>query len=150
MSSSEGSATAVKNSVTTSFDVQHSTMSPVLPFDVIALIIDVVGENEDTNLLKKLALVSHSFLQICSKHLFATVVLHDAVPTHLLASSKKGFVKLLKSRPDVVKYIRKFIYNGHWHQQRSSTLTHPFKFPPKNFSSPSKLRTFIGKNWTLP
>ena len=39
-------------------------MSSVLPFDIIALIIDIVGENQDTNLLKELALVSHSFLQI--------------------------------------------------------------------------------------
>ena len=85
-------------------------MSSVLPFDIIAQIIDIVGENNDTNLLKELALVSHSFLQICNKHLFATVELHDAVPNYHAASSKKGFVKLLQSRPDVVKYIRKITY----------------------------------------
>ena len=86
-------------------------MSPVLPFDVIALIIDIVGENEDTELLKKLALVSHSFHQICIKHLFANVDLHDAKPIiHHVASSKKGFVKLVKSRPNVVNYIRKLTY----------------------------------------
>ena len=85
-------------------------MSPVLPFDIIYLIIHIVGENEDTNLLKELALVSHSFHQICSKHLFATVELHDANPKRNVASSKKGFVKLLNSRPDVVKYIRKLTY----------------------------------------
>ena len=77
-------------------------MSPVLPFEIITLIIDIVGENEDTNLLKELALVSHSFLQICSKHLFAVIELDDAC-----LSSKRGFVKLLKSRPEVVEYIRK-------------------------------------------
>ena len=92
------------------FNVQHSTMSPVLPFDIIALIIDTVGENKDTNLLKELALVSYSFLQICSKYLFATVELHNANPSYHLASSKKGFAKLLKSRPDVVKHIRKLTY----------------------------------------
>ena len=85
-------------------------MSLVLPFDIIALIIDIVGENKDTNLLKELALVSHYFLQICRKHLFATVELHDAVPDYNIASSKKGFVKLLQSRPDVAKYIRKLTY----------------------------------------
>ena len=84
-------------------------MSPVLPFDIFALIIDIVGENKDTDLLKRLALVSHSFLQICSKHLFATIELHDAYLDQL-ASSKKGFVKLLRSRPDVVNYIRKLTY----------------------------------------
>ena len=88
-------------------------MSPVFPFDIILLIIEaVVGENKDTNLLKELALVSYSFKfhQICIKHLFATVELHDAVPGRHVASSKKGFVKLLKSRPDVVEYIRKLTY----------------------------------------
>ena len=84
-------------------------MSPVLPFDVLVLIIDFVGENKDTNLLRELALVSHSFLQICSKHLFATVELRDAIPNYL-ASSKRGFIKLLKSRPDVINYIRKLRY----------------------------------------
>ena len=85
-------------------------MSSVLPFDIIALIIDIVGENKDIDLLKELALVSHFFLETCSKHLFATIELHDAVPKRHVASSKKGFVKLLKSRPDVVKYIRKLTY----------------------------------------
>jgi len=85
-------------------------MSSVLPFDIIALIIDNVGENNDTNLLKELALVSHSFHQICSKHLFATVELHDVVGDPRVASSKRGFVKLLKSRPDVVKHIRNLTY----------------------------------------
>ena len=90
----------------TKFDSQYFTMSPVLPFEIIILIIDVVGEKKDTDLLKELSLVSHSFLQICSKHLFATIALDDA-----RLSSKRGFVKLLKSRPEVVKYIRKLAYN---------------------------------------
>ena len=87
-------------------------MSPVLPFDIIALIIDIVGEDydSDTKFLKELALVSHSFLHICRKHLFAIVELHDADPLCHVASSKKGFVKLLESRPTVVKYIRKLTY----------------------------------------
>ena len=85
-------------------------MSPVLPFDVIALIIDIIGENQDINLLKELALVSHSFHQICSKHLFATVDLNDTFLRYNIASLKKGFVKLLESRPDVAKYIRKLTY----------------------------------------
>ena len=85
-------------------------MSPFIPFDIIALIIDIVGENNDTSLLKELALVSHSFLQICSKHLFSTVELHDANPKRHVPSSKMGFVKLLEWRPDVVKYIRNLTY----------------------------------------
>ena len=63
-----------------------NTQSSVVPFDTIPLIIDIVGENKDIDLLKDLALVSHSFLQICNKHLSATTKLHD-------------------------KYIRKLTYN---------------------------------------
>jgi hypothetical protein len=98
--------------------VQH--MSPVLPFEIIIQIIDVVGENKDTDLLKKLALVSQSSLQICSKYLFATVELHDEV-----SSSKKGFVKLLKRRPDVVKHIRKLTYNFSNKYQSFPSPTYP-------------------------
>ena len=86
-------------------------MSTVLPFEIIALIIDIVGENNDTDLLRKLSLVSHSFHSICSKHLFATVELSDIDQHYRVARSKKGFIKLVKSRPDVVKYIRKLKYN---------------------------------------
>ena len=85
-------------------------MSSVLPFEVIALIIDNVGESNDTNLLKELALVSHSFHQICSKHLYANVELHDTSPNYQRKSSKNGFIKLLERRPNVVNYIRKLAY----------------------------------------
>ena len=55
-----------------------------------------------------LALVSHSFLQICSKHLFATVEIYDGEQWR--GSSKKGFINPLRiqveNKPDVVKYIR--------------------------------------------
>ena len=91
--------------------VRRSTFHNVVrPFFRYHQIIDIVGENNDTNLLKELALVSHSFLQICNKHLFATIELHDAVPRYHIASSKRGFLKLLKNRPSVVKYIRKLTY----------------------------------------
>ena len=65
------------------------------------------------NLLKELALVSHSFHQICIKHLFAAVDLHDN-GWNFSPSSKKGFVKLVKSRPNVVNYIRKLTYSMSW------------------------------------
>jgi hypothetical protein len=112
--STEGSATPVYIQLPrrSTFSAQHSTMSPVLqvPFDIIALIIDIVGEIKDANLLMLLALVTHSFHEICSKHLFATIKLHDADPKNNIASSKRGFIKLLKSRPDVVKFIRKLTF----------------------------------------
>ena len=81
----------------------------VLPYDIAIQIIDIVGETKNTNLLKRLALVSHSFNQLCSKYLFATIELHDA--KHRTPSSKKGFIKLVESRPDVIRYIHKLTYN---------------------------------------
>jgi hypothetical protein len=94
-------------------NARHSTTSPTLPFDIIALIIDIVGENKDTDVLKKLALVSHSFHQICCEHLFSTVTLqapyyHDPIPP------KEAFIKLFESRPDVAKYIRKITYKVYY------------------------------------
>ena len=99
-------------------------MSSILPFEIVTLIIDIIGENQIKNLLKKLALVSRSFLQICSKHLFSTIKLHDADPMCHVASSKEGFIKLLKSRPDVVKYIRKLTYNVGYHILRFENDDH--------------------------
>ena len=102
------SSTVAYNSDTASLNVQHSTMSPVLPFDIITVIIDIIGEGKDIDLLKELALVSHSFLHICREHLFASVELYSS--SYLDESPKKAFVKLLESRLDVVKYIRKLTY----------------------------------------
>jgi hypothetical protein len=93
--------------------------APPLPavLNIIALIIDIIGEDGDKNLLKELALVSHSFHEICSKYLFATVELRDAGLWHPIPFSKMGFVKLLESRPDVVKYICKLTYEVGYHDK---------------------------------
>jgi hypothetical protein len=117
-------------------------MSPVLPFDIIALIIDIVGENKDTNFLREFALVSHSFLQICRKHLFATVELQDQlyVPKHDVAFPKKGFVKLLKNRPDMVKYIRNLTYKVSIHELRSPACA---RFHRDHLLSPILLPNFL-------
>ena len=112
-----------------------------LPYDIIAQFIDTVGENNETNLLKELALVSHCFHQICSKHLFATVELHDADPGNDIGSSKKGFVKLLTSRPDVVKHIRNLTYKVKIECDRPPTDDH---LPP---ILPNLLRTIPGLNY---
>ena len=86
----------------------------LLPFDIITYIIDTVGENGDTNLLKELALVSRCFHELCCKYLFATVdlsVIGSGSPWNpQVPSPKKRFVRLLESRPDVVKYIRQLKY----------------------------------------
>jgi hypothetical protein len=97
-------------------------MSSILSYDIIAHIIDIVGENKDTDLLKELALVSHSFHQICSKHLFATVELHTDQKNHL-TSSKTGILRLLDSRPNIVKYIRKLTYEVSYNTDNDHLLS---------------------------
>ena len=128
------------------FDVQYSTMSPVLPFDILDLIIDIVGENKDINLLRELALVCHSFLQICSKQLFATVELNDVPMNNRSSNLKKRFVKLLEKRPDVVKYIRKLKYKV------SSDLIRQFMHPYSSSESDDDLLSPILPNFlrTIP
>ena len=119
-------------------------MPSVLPYDIIAQIIDNIGEKNDINLIKALALVSHSFLQICIKHLFATIKLHDACPKYHIASSKKGFVRLLNSRPNVVKYIRKLTYKTN---DRAYETEDNDYYPPPSFDNEDDLLSPILPNF---
>ena len=127
-------------------------MSPVLPFDILTVIIDIVEENKDTDLLKELALVSHSFLHICREHLFATVELNSS--SYLTESPKRAFVKLLESNPDVVKYIRKLTYivtyglTPNDHDRQLSVIF--LNSLPVSTALQSALQTWIGIHWTLP
>ena len=122
-------------------------MSPDLPFDIIALIIDIVGERKDTDLLKELSLVSHSFHQICSKHLFATIELHSAQANPRRASSKKGLVKLLKSRPEVVKYIQKLEYDVTHNDNDDDLLSPILSSVLPTFSRLDSLTIAYRKEW---
>ena len=108
-------------------------MSSVLPFDIAVEIIDIIGETKNTSLLKRLSLVSHSFHQSCSKYLFATVELHDAKRS--IPSSMKGFVKLVKGRPDVIKYIRKLKYH-HLTENKNDNVDHLVSPILSNFLPP--------------
>ena len=124
-------------------------MSPVLPFDIIALIVDdIPGENNNTNVLTELALVSHSFHQSCSKHLFATVEVHDVLPKS--QSSTERFVKLLESSPGIVKYIRRLTYNTNYTESQfiPSSTGNPPPSPSFDISPiPNLLRTISCLNY---
>ena len=87
--------------------------SPLIPFNIFTLVIDIIAENRDTYLLKEHTVLNHSFLQICSKHRFAIVEIHEPDPRNYTTSlfiNNNRFVKLLKNRPDsdAVKHIRQF------------------------------------------
>lgn len=83
----------------------ESSESP-FPFDIITLIVDIIGENDDKDLLRDLSLVSHSFNQICLKYLFASIHIDDGD-----SSSKVAFVNLLDRIPDAAKHIHKLTYS---------------------------------------
>ena len=126
-------------------------MSSILPYDIIVHIIDTVGEDKD--LLKNLSLVSHSFHQLCCKHLFATVGIHNPPRPDLKRRdgfTKKSFVNLLKSRPDVVQYIRKLTYTLSYYSDDDFQLSHIL---PKFLRTISRLNclTIDGSNlnWNL-
>ena len=125
----------------TTFNVQHHSMSQILPFDIIALIIDIAGENKDPNLFKLLNRPSS---------------ITDADSIHHLASSKKAFVtvKLLKGGrtfSTIISTNQFIVTTRPW---RSSALTHPFKYPPNNIlvstASQSPLRVGTGIQSSLP
>ena len=107
-------------------------------------------------------MVNHSFLQICSKHLFSTIELHDEPdPTRKKYTTLiNGFVKLLKkqTRCHRVDHIRKLTYRIGLGARCLQTifiifrpaLTHP-KFPPNNSSnsivSQSPLNICMKRTW---
>ena len=91
---------------------------PRLPLEVVEQIIDIVGAKseiykkrlKDLPSLKACALVCHSFLALCRKHIFASVTLNDLDQRpHSLTSD--DFNHLLSNSPHLVVYIRELEYN---------------------------------------
>ena len=87
-------------------------MTPRLPLEVVERIIDDVVEYNNFDhisshkCLKACALVCHSFLPLCRKHIFAYVTLHaPSFPT------SDDLNQLLSNSPHLAVYIRKLDYN---------------------------------------
>ena len=88
---------------------------PRLPLEVVEKIIDIVGakkpkedysnEFEDLPSLKACALVCHSFLALCRKHLFAHLILR---PSSRTSDDLNDF---LSNSPHLAVYIRKLDYH---------------------------------------
>ena len=78
---------------------------PVLPFDVIEQIIDILYnlDTEDLQYVKNFSLVCHSFLPLCRKHIFSRMI-----STYMGAPYQNdAFRQLLLESPDIARYIRK-------------------------------------------
>ena len=87
---------------------------PRLPLEVVEQIIDIVAtkswyynEYEDFPSLKACALVCHSFLAMCRKHIFASVNLNR----RRLISTSDDLNHLLSNSPHLAVYIRNLHYN---------------------------------------
>ena len=91
---------------------------PRLPLEVIEQIIDKVaskskrlGNNykqfDDLPSLTTCALVCHSFLDLCRKHIFATVTLNGRRP---VSPTSDDLNQLLLDSPHLAFYIRKLVY----------------------------------------
>ena len=81
------------------------TVPPILPFDVIGHIIDVLFNDDTENLqyVKNFSLVCHSFLPLCRKHIFSCISINVGVPRY----NGEAFKQLLPESPDIARYICK-------------------------------------------
>ena len=98
-------------------DNQFPTMMPRLPLEVLERIIDdVVKYNDDLTIdnlssnwtsIKACALVCHSFLPPCRKHIFAAVTLNARNSS---SPTSDDLNRLLLNSPHLAVYIRKLYY----------------------------------------
>ena len=81
------------------------TAPPVLPFDVIGHIIDILFNDgtEGLQYVKDFSLVCHSFLPLCRKYIFSCI----SINTWLFRYDGKAFGQLLLESPDIARYVRK-------------------------------------------
>ena len=82
------------------------TVSPVLPFDVIGNIIDILF-NDDTKglqFVKKFSLVCHSFLPLCRKHIFSLISIEIGGRSF---KQPDAFGMLLTQSHSIARYLHK-------------------------------------------
>ena len=105
-------------------------MASGVPFEVVEQIIDDVAKNRNNlSSIKACALVCHSFLPLCRKHIFASVTLNARNPFSPSGTSD-DLNRLLLNSPYLAVYIRKldYIFNkNEFVAERFSWLVPMFK-----------------------
>ena len=98
--------------------ILHFLTMAQLPWEVVEQIIDdVAAEYHEPNIfqvyhnLKSCALVCHSFLPLCRKHIFAYVILNAHAPRHHTYPTSDDLNRLLSNSPHLAVYIRELKYH---------------------------------------
>ncbi|KIM35779.1 hypothetical protein M413DRAFT_32243 [Hebeloma cylindrosporum] len=82
------------------------TYHPTLPFEIIEMIIDAVAQHDPTfSSLKTCSLACQIFLELCRKHIFASITIHDRNRGPNPTSA--ALVRLLSTTPGIADHIRK-------------------------------------------
>ena len=78
---------------------------PVLSFDIIGYIIDILfnDDTEGLEYVKNFSLVCHSFLPLCRKHIFSCI----SINMQVFRYNDEEFVPLILENPDITRYVRK-------------------------------------------
>ena len=82
-------------------------MTPRLPLEVVNLIIDDLAKYNQLSSIKACALVCHSFLPLCRKHIFASVTLNAR---HSSSPTSDDLNYLLSNSPHLAVYILNLDY----------------------------------------
>jgi hypothetical protein len=89
------------------------TLTSVIPFDVYELIIDNLAEDDEgLTTMSACSLVSHGFLPLARKHIFASVEINNPyAPQYRRPSPTVDmFVRQIQRTPEIVEYIRNMDY----------------------------------------
>ena len=82
---------------------------PILPFDIIEEIVDILINNRTKGLqcVKDFSLVCQSFLPLCRKHIFSSVSIKISSPESLDIYNGEAFGRLLLERPGIAICVYK-------------------------------------------
>lgn len=84
---------------------------PILPFETIETIIDTLAQDDPGSLsLKACSLVCQGFLELCRKHIFASITI-DCLAVAVPTPTSAAFVRLLSTTPQIADHIRELDWN---------------------------------------
>ena len=86
-------------------------MPSIFPLEIEEMVLDLLAEeDEGHSALKMCSLVCQTFLPICRKHIFGSIVLNDHKFNALSPFTTHAFERLLHETPEIANYIRKLDY----------------------------------------